>query len=204
MGFPILVRHHLYIEFGLRMLTNIGLCLHAFPLLKTLRPKKLATILQTTFQNYFSCMKIVVFWLNFTNFVPRSLIENTCNSALIQAKTWCQRARKEAFTEPILTKTDDTMWCHYSCVPNSRTYRNRWTLGKNCPNLIVEHLFYTISIATNNRTPGIFFHCVNSQMRLTIRDTRVGHYQYAGLGRVLNIRVRVLENQYSSTVKPLV
>ena len=24
-------------------------------------------------------------------------------------------------------------------------------------NLIVEHLFYTISIATNNRTPGIFF-----------------------------------------------
>ena len=27
-------------------------------------------------------------------------------------------------------------------------------------NLIVEHLFYTISIATNDRTPGIFFHCV--------------------------------------------
>ena len=23
-------------------------------------------------------------------------------------------------------------------------------------NLIVEHLFYTVSIATNNRTPGIF------------------------------------------------
>ena len=41
-------------------------------------------------------------------------------------------------------------------------------------NLIVEHLFYTISIATNDRTPGIFFHCVNSQTRLTIRDTRVG------------------------------
>ena len=29
-------------------------------------------------------------------------------------------------------------------------------------NLIVEHLFYTISIATNNRTPGIFLHCVNT------------------------------------------
>ena len=42
-------------------------------------------------------------------------------------------------------------------------------------NLIVEHLIYTISIATNNRTPGIFFHCVNSQTRLTIRDTRVGN-----------------------------
>ena len=38
-------------------------------------------------------------------------------------------------------------------------------------NLIVEHLFYTISIATNNRTPGIFFHYVNSQTRLAIGDT---------------------------------
>ena len=47
-------------------------------------------------------------------------------------------------------------------------------LEKNTENLIVEHLFYTISIATNNRTPGIFFHCVNNQTRLTIRDTRVG------------------------------
>ena len=26
-------------------------------------------------------------------------------------------------------------------------------------NLIVEHLFYTISLATNHRTPGIFFCC---------------------------------------------
>ena len=40
-------------------------------------------------------------------------------------------------------------------------------------NLIVEHLFYTISITTNNRTPRIFFHCINSQTRLTIRDIRV-------------------------------
>ena len=48
-------------------------------------------------------------------------------------------------------------------------------LGRTAQNLIVKHLFYTtcISIATNNRTPGIFFHCVNSQTRLTIRDTRV-------------------------------
>ena len=44
-------------------------------------------------------------------------------------------------------------------------------------NLIVEHLIYTIFIATNNRTSGIFFHCVNSQTRLTIRDTRVGLWQ---------------------------
>ena len=29
-------------------------------------------------------------------------------------------------------------------------------LGRIAKNLIVEHLFYTISIATNNRTPGIF------------------------------------------------
>ena len=30
-------------------------------------------------------------------------------------------------------------------------------LGEIAENLIVEHLFYTISIVTNNRTPGIFF-----------------------------------------------
>ena len=46
-------------------------------------------------------------------------------------------------------------------------------LGRIAENIIVEHLFYTIFIATNNRTPGIFFHCVNSQTCLTIRDTRV-------------------------------
>ena len=46
-------------------------------------------------------------------------------------------------------------------------------VGEIAENLIVEHLFYTISIATNNRTPGIFFNCVNSQTCLTIRDTRV-------------------------------
>ena len=29
-------------------------------------------------------------------------------------------------------------------------------LGEIAENLIVEHMFYTISIATNNRTPRIF------------------------------------------------
>ena len=61
----------------------------------------------------------------------------------------------------------------YSCVPNSRACLNKWTIGKNAKNLIVEHLFYTISIATNNRTPGTFFHCVDSHTSLIIRDTRV-------------------------------
>ena len=46
-------------------------------------------------------------------------------------------------------------------------------LVKIAKNVIVEHLFYTISIATNNRTPGIFFHCINSQTCSTIKDTRV-------------------------------
>ena len=46
-------------------------------------------------------------------------------------------------------------------------------LEKIAENIIVEHLFYTIFIATNNRTLGVFFHCVNNQTRLTIRDTRV-------------------------------
>ena len=51
-------------------------------------------------------------------------------------------------------------WAHtysmYSRVPKSRTCRNRWTLGKNAQNLIIEYLFHAVSIATNNRTPGIF------------------------------------------------
>ena len=54
-------------------------------------------------------------------------------------------------------------------------------------NLIVEHLFYTVSIATNNRTPGIFFNCVNSQMRLTIRDTRVAWQMTAFSARAVEL-----------------
>ena len=46
-------------------------------------------------------------------------------------------------------------------------------LGRIAENLIIEHLFCTISTATNNRTPGIFSHCVNSETCLTNRDTRV-------------------------------
>ena len=40
-------------------------------------------------------------------------------------------------------------------------------------NLTAEHLFFTISIATNDRTPGIFVHSINSPTHLTIRDTGV-------------------------------
>ena len=43
-------------------------------------------------------------------------------------------------------------------------------LAKFAEKLLIEHLFYTISIAINKRTPGTFCHC---QMRLTIRDTGV-------------------------------
>ena len=43
----------------------------------------------------------------------------------------------------------------YSRVPNSGTYQNGH-LEEIAEKLIVEHLFYTTSIATNNRTPGIF------------------------------------------------
>ena len=60
----------------------------------------------------------------------------------------------------------------YSGVRNSRTYRNRrlhW--AKFAEKLIVEYLLYTISIAANKRTPGIFSHCINDQICLTIRDT---------------------------------
>ena len=46
-------------------------------------------------------------------------------------------------------------------------------LAKFAEKLLIEQLFYTISIATNKRTPGTFCHCANNQTRLTIRDTGV-------------------------------
>ena len=44
----------------------------------------------------------------------------------------------------------------YSRVPNSRNTEIYEHLEEIAINLIVEHLFYTISIATNNRTPVSF------------------------------------------------
>ena len=44
-------------------------------------------------------------------------------------------------------------------------------LTKFAEKLIIEHLFYTISIATNKEHPAPFSHSENSQTRLTIRDT---------------------------------
>ena len=67
----------------------------------------------------------------------------------------------------------------YPSVPISRNTEIDEHLEEIAKNLIVEHPFYTIYIATNNRTPVIFFHCVNSQTRIVkrvwlyIRDTGV-------------------------------
>ena len=44
----------------------------------------------------------------------------------------------------------------YSRVPNSRNTEINEHLEEIAKNLIAEHLFYIISIATNNRTPIIF------------------------------------------------
>ena len=55
----------------------------------------------------------------------------------------------------------------YSRVPSSRNIEIDEHLEEIAKNLIVEHLFYTISIATNHRTPVVFF--TASQTRLTIR-----------------------------------
>ena len=52
-----------------------------------------------------------------------------------------------------------------SGVLNNRAYQNKWTLDKICRKNTV------ILVAANKRTPGTFSHCVNSQTRLTIRDT---------------------------------
>ena len=84
---------------------------------------------------------------------------------------------------PVIFKEDQWFGCLYSNVAHKivvtlvsqiveHTEINEH-LEEIAENLIVEHVIYTISIETNNRTPGIFFHCINSQTRLTIRDTRV-------------------------------
>ena len=61
----------------------------------------------------------------------------------------------------------------FSGVLNSRVhvYWNGRTFGKICQKKIVEHLFYTVSIAMNKRTRGLFSNSMNSQMCLIIRDT---------------------------------
>ena len=70
----------------------------------------------------------------------------------------------------------------YSRVPSSRNTEIDEHLEEIAKNLIVEHLFCTISIATNYRTPVIFFHCVNSQT--TIREPRVRSTAKMTLGYV--------------------
>ena len=44
-------------------------------------------------------------------------------------------------------------------------------LGEIVENLIVKHLFYTIYIATNDRTPGIFFSTVLIVKRVWLLGT---------------------------------
>ena len=53
---------------------------------------------------------------------------------------------------------------HYSGVLNNKTYS---TLHNS------RTSFYIVSNVTNKRAPGIFSHCINSQMCVTIRDTGV-------------------------------
>ena len=61
----------------------------------------------------------------------------------------------------------------YSGVLNSRTYRNKWTPGKICRKLLVEHLFTLYLSQQIKEHPAPFCHCANNQTRLTIMDTGV-------------------------------
>ena len=62
----------------------------------------------------------------------------------------------------------------YSRVPNSRNTEINEHLEEIAKSLIVERLFYTISIATNNRTPIIFSTAlIVKRVWLSLRDTRV-------------------------------
>ena len=75
------------------------------------------------------------------------------------------------------------VWAMIRSCQTARQCLSRWHPIMPCAAemrswLIVEHLFYTISIATNKRTPGIFSHCTNNQTRLTIRDTEVVPFEF--------------------------
>ena len=97
---------------------------------------------------------------------------------------------------------------NYSGVPNSRTYQNRWTLGKNCPksNRRTPVLHYLLQQIIE--PPGIFSHCVNSQTRLTIRDTGVMKCTccttcYTTIDKTWlmvanNIQMHILDRKYTS------
>ena len=37
----------------------------------------------------------------------------------------------------------------------------------------VEHMIYSIFIASNEMTPDIFYHCIDSQTPLTVRDAEL-------------------------------
>ena len=71
----------------------------------------------------------------------------------------------------ILT-VDEKFRLGYSDARNIEHIGIKEHLIKITPKLIIYHLSRTISIASNGRIPG-FFHCINSQTRLTYRDARV-------------------------------
>ena len=71
----------------------------------------------------------------------------------------------------ILT-VDEKFGLGYSDARNIEHIEIKEHLIKIIPKLIIDHLSRTISIASNGRIPG-FFHCINSQRRLTNRDARV-------------------------------
>ena len=64
-------------------------------------PNQMATILQTTFSNAFSWMKIIVFWLMFhcSKSIPECSIEN--NAALVHLMPWHQTGYKP-LSEPMM------------------------------------------------------------------------------------------------------
>ena len=78
---------------------------------------------------------------------------------------WCWKGNLQ-LPYPMLTHftlRPELNGCHYACgiftlvsqiVEHAEIDEH---LEEIAENLIVEHLIYTISIATNNRTPGIFF-----------------------------------------------
>ena len=96
-------------------------------------------------------------------FIHRGPIDNI--PALVHIMAW-RRPGDKPLSEPMMvsllthicvTWPQWVKYWHYSGVPISRTYQNKWTLDKICRKTNSRTPIYTIFIATNKRTSHHFF-----------------------------------------------
>ena len=62
-----------------------------------------------------------------------------CFLSWMPAANWGSLNLRDTYPPP--TTVSSVVYNHYSRVPNSRTYQNRWTLGKNCRKHLLNTCF---------------------------------------------------------------